>query len=349
MRMLPIDPDEPDAETLKEAAEALRSGRLVVFPTETVYGLGADATDERAVGRVFEAKGRPPDNPLIVHVLDGEDARRVTRDVPDDAKRLMEAFWPGPLTLVLPADPRLPRIVTAGLDTVAVRAPAHPVARALLAAAGVPLAAPSANRSGMPSPTRAEHVAMDYRGHESVIALLLDAGPCTIGVESTVVDLTSDPPTVLRLGGVPPEAIQTHLPRLKVDPHARGVAVAPGTSVASPGMKHRHYAPRTPVTLFEGEDGPAKILEAHKSSLRREKKSGFIVSTQTAHQGSLQGDNIVVLGGRNEQGRWAHDLFDALRRLDEQGLDRIFVEGIPETGLGAAVMDRLRRAAARID
>lgn len=343
LRTLRLDPARPDAGLLAEAAKILRAGGLVAFPTETVYGLAADATDPKAVGRIFQVKGRPPDNPLIVHVAGTEALGTVAQQIPDVAHRFMQRFWPGPLTLVLPAHPGLPRIVTAGLDTVAVRSPAHPVAQALLSAAKVPLAAPSANRSGMPSPTRAEHVLADFKDRGDEIGVLLDAGPCTIGVESTVLDLTSDPPVVLRLGGVSPQQLMELTP-VRVHSHARGVAVAPGTSVASPGMKHRHYAPLTPLVLYEGPGAGQRMVAAHDEAQKTASKVALIVTEETAREQDLSGPRVWVLGPRGEPETWAHELFHALRRLD-QTVDQILVEGIPEKGLGAAVMDRLRRAA----
>lgn len=346
LRTVRIEANEPEASLLQEAADILRSGGLVVFPTETVYGLGADATDPEAVARIFQVKGRPPDNPLIVHVADAAAVGTVAENIPDVAHRFMARFWPGPLTLVMPAHPALPRIVTAGLDTVAVRSPAHPVAQALLAAARVPLAAPSANRSGMPSPTRAEHVLADFQDQGEAIGVLLDAGPCTIGVESTVLDLTSEPPVVLRLGRVAPEQLNEVTP-VTVHTHARGAAVAPGTSVASPGMKHRHYAPLTPLWLYEGPGAGERLQAAEDQARRAGSRLALIVTEETAREQGFQGAHVSALGSRDDPETWAHELFHALRRLDQK-VDRILVEGIPEKGLGAAVMDRLRRAAREV-
>lgn len=343
LQATPVDPEHPEQEVLVRAAEALREGRLVAFPTETVYGLGADATNPDAVKRIFAAKGRPPDNPLIVHVPGSDGLEKVANEVPPLAKSLMERFWPGPLTLVLPAHPDLPRIVTAGLDTVAVRAPAHPVAFGLLAAARVPLAAPSANRSGRPSPTRAQHVLADFRD-PAVVAMVLDAGRCTIGVESTVVDLTQDSPVVLRLGGVDPVKIKEVTERLKINPHARGAVVAPGTSVASPGMKHRHYAPRAIMELYEGPGATKRLLEAYAQAEVGE-RLGLLVTRECAQAHDLSGPHVAVYGSRDDPDECAQNLFDALRRLDSEKPGRILAEGIDEAGLGATVMDRLRRAA----
>src|SRR5262249_19767115 len=245
--VLPVDPRHPDPAVIERAAELLRRGEVVAFPTETVYGLGANALDEAAVRRVFEAKGRPANNPLIVHVTHAEQAVGLTGDWPEAAAKLAARFWPGPLTLVLPRSPRVPDVVTAGGPTVAVRMPAHPVAFGLIRAAGVPLAAPSANRSGELSPTRAEHVLVSLGGR---IPLILDGGPTTGGIESTVVDVTGTPVRLLRPGLVSVADLERIVGPLAV-PSPLDTSE---TALPSPGMLSRHYAPRTPVTLVdEGE------------------------------------------------------------------------------------------------
>ncbi len=302
-------------EAIAEAARLLREGRVVAFPTETVYGLGADATDDRAVAAVFAAKNRPRFNPLIVHVS-GVEAAEAIAVFNERAAALARAFWPGPLTLVLPrrSGSGLSLLVSAGLDSIAVRAPDHSVARALLDAAGRPVAAPSANASGRVSPTTAAHVAESLGGR---VAMILDGGPCRVGLESTVVDLTGDTPALLRPGGLPAEAIEAII----------GPLAQPGAGPArSPGMQSRHYAPRLPLRLNVVAPWPGQAL------------LGF---GPAAAQAPL---NLSASGNLEEA---AANLFAMLRELDKGGSAGLAVSPIPETGLGRAINDRLRRAAAR--
>jgi L-threonylcarbamoyladenylate synthase len=317
--LLTVDPDEPDEEMLAPAAEALRSGALVAFPTETVYGLGANALDERAVERVFAAKGRPPDNPLIVHVADAAGAWSVAAHVTPLARRLAERFWPGPLTLVLDAAAAVPRATTAGLATVAIRVPDHPVALALLRAAGVPVAAPSANRSGRPSPTTARHVVDDLGGAVDVV---VDGGPCLVGVESTVVDARARVVTVLREGAIAREDLGE-----VVEPDAADLPLAPGT-------RHRHYAPSCRVVLAPAGDGPARALALASSGQR----VGLIARDPAPAP-------VVTVARFAAAADLAQILYAGLRSAERAAVDVVVVEAVPETGIGRAVMDRLRRAA----
>lgn len=310
-----------DGQAVAEAARILQAGGIVVFPTETVYGLGADALDAQAVAQVFAAKGRPSDNPVIVHVADTQAARALCAAWPETAERLARAFWPGPLTLVLPRAPGIPDATTGGLDSVAVRVPRHPVAQALLRACGRPIAAPSANTSGRPSPTTAQHAYADLGER---VPLYLDAGPCEVGLESTVVALLGEVPTLLRPGGVPREALEA-----VVGPLGRARAGA----ARSPGMKYRHYAPSARVVVAQPEELPA-LWRAHQGD-----GTAFIVSQEAA----LEGPDVRVPGARRDAPAWARGLFRLLRELDARPL--IVVEAIPEEGLGAAVMNRLRKAA----
>jgi L-threonylcarbamoyladenylate synthase len=330
-QIIRVAAESPSADILREAAAVLRAGGLVAFPTETVYGLGADALDEAAVRRVFEVKGRPPDNPLIVHVSSVAQAKELAREFPLVAAKLAAKFWPGPLTLVLRHSDKLPLVVTAGLETVAVRMPAQPVALALIQALGKPVVGPSANLSGRPSPTSAEHVAQDLNGK---IEMILDAGPTRIGVESTVLDVTEAPPLILRLGGLTREQIES--------------VIGPVATVAtqhklrrSPGTRHRHYSPRARVVLVEEGD-----VDAFAQLLQAARHAGHRVGVM-AHSEALKnhtgGDVARVLPSRVEG--IARELFRALRELDEQNVDVILVETVTTEGLGAAVMDRLRRAA----
>jgi L-threonylcarbamoyladenylate synthase len=313
---------EPDAQSVAEAARLLRDGKLVAFPTETVYGLGGDATNERAVAAIFEAKGRPEFNPLISHVLGADEAKRFVR-WNDTADKLAARFWPGPLTLVLPRSEGSPisLLATAGLDTVAIRAPSHPVAQALIRAAGLPIAAPSANRSGAISPTRAEHVAESLGDR---VPLILDGGPCLVGVESTVLDLTSATPTLLRPGGATREAIEA-----VIGPIAVSDALPSGDSARkSPGQLESHYAPARPVRLGATSVGA---------------EEGLLAFGSMVPPGAMLTYNLSPSGDLAEA---AANLFAQMRLLDRPGIGRIAVMPIPETGLGLAINDRLRRAAA---
>jgi L-threonylcarbamoyladenylate synthase len=319
---------EATPEALTHAAEVIRAGGLVAFPTETVYGLGADALSAAAVARIFEAKERPRGNPLIVHVADATALDEVAVRVTDRAREVVASFWPGPLTLVLDRAAAVPLITTGGLDTVAVRVPAHPVAQGLIRAAGRPLAAPSANRSGRPSPTRAPHVLEDLGGR---IELILDGGSTSVGLESTVLDMTTEPPTLLRPGGVTLEQLEAHLGRVRL---ATGDDEAAGRS---PGLRFRHYAPRAKVVLIEagaGEEAVASWLDGGKS-----------VALMAQRSVGLDRPGLRVRLMPVDLEAYARELFEALRDLDATGVDAIFVEGIAEVGLGRAIMDRLRRAA----
>jgi len=318
----------------------LRRGGLVAFPTETVYGLGANALDGRAVAGIFEAKGRPPDNPLIVHVAGQEAVSSLVKWVPGAARDLMEAFWPGPLTIILPASDKVPARVTAGLDTVAVRMPAHPVALGLIRAAGVPVAAPSANTSGRPSPTIARHVLDDLDGR---IDMILDGGPAGIGVESTVLDLTAQVPLVLRPGGVTPEDLSKILGAVEVDPAARS-GLKEGRP-RSPGMKYTHYAPRAPLLLIEGsrDTAAAKIIELALECRSKGRRVGILTYHDSEDFSSV--GEVVLAGCRDKPETVAAKLYAALRRFDEMDVDLILAEGLEDRGVGLAVMNRLRKAA----
>jgi L-threonylcarbamoyladenylate synthase len=334
-RMVVVDPTTPDPTVIAEAAALIRLGQLVAFPTETVYGLGADGLNAAALDRIYRVKGRPSDNPLILHVGHQDQFALVAADVPAIAQRLVQAFWPGPLTLILPKTPGVPDTVTAGLPTVAVRMPAHPVALALIQAAQTPLAAPSANRSGLPSPTTAQHVFGDLRGR---IPLILDAGPTHIGLESTVLDVTCIPPVILRPGGITREALEAVLGQLRE-------TASMAQQRRSPGTRYRHYSPRARLWLVE--DGQAEMLEvALAKALQRGARVGCLLHRLEPEHLPPQVEVIRLSGSLAD---YAQGLFSALRRLDGLGLDVIVVEEVPEQGLGVAVMDRLRRAASPPD
>ena len=316
----PVDPAAPAGSALEEAAAVIRAGGLVAFPTETVYGLGANALDAEAVRAIFTAKGRPSTNPVIVHVTSVDEARALTRSWPALAQRAAALWWPGPLTLVLPRAAHVPDAVTAGLDAVAVRLPAHPVARALIAAAGRPIAAPSANRSNELSPTTAQHVAKGMGDH---VKLILDGGPCAVGLESTVLDLTGDVPTVLRHGGVSIHALRAALGRVDV----REASIGAEQPRVSPGMMARHYAPRATVMRFRGAvpappSGPwgALVLDA-----------------------AAPGATLTYRMPRDPEG-YAREFYAALHAVDDAGCATVFVEEPPEGDDWRAVHDRLSRA-----
>ncbi len=324
--------DGVDKGKLSVAVRFILDGKLVAFPTETVYGLGADALNEKAVRRIFEAKGRPADNPLIVHIARFEDLTMLAREVPDEAELLVRKFWPGPLTLVLPKRETVPDVTTGGLNTVAVRMPAHPVALALIRES-TPIAAPSANISGRPSPTLAEHVIEDFYGR---IGCIIDAGKTPIGVESTVIDLSSEEPTLLRPGGLPVEKIEEVIGEVKIHPAVRGKMVE---VAKAPGMKYRHYAPNALLILVEGPKG--EIGEKISALVREYRSKGFKVGVMATRK--YDADEFVHLGSTDVE--VARNVFRGLRELDKRGVDVIIAEGIEERGLGFAVMNRLRKAA----
>ena len=321
---------QADDASIRRAAALLRAGELVAFPTETVYGLGADALNGAAAARIFAAKGRPADNPLIAHIA-GESglAGLIAGEPCACARKLMRAFWPGPMTLIFPKSPRVPREVTAGLDTVAVRMPSHPVARALISAAQTPIAAPSANRSGRPSPTTAAHVLEDMEGR---IPLILDGGPCEVGLESTVVDVTGARPRILRPGGVTLEMLEGVVGEVDVD---EGVLhqLQAGSQARSPGMKYKHYAPKGEVTIVTGPRAAQEIARLYDAADGR----AAILAFSQADYGARR-----VYRLKNAPG----ELFAALRQLDEDGMETIYAEDVPTAGVGLAVYNRLMRAAA---
>lgn len=322
----PMYSNEPD---IRSAAEHIRDGKVVVFPTETVYGLGANALDPHAVGKIFEIKGRPADNPLIVHLTVPDEIGRVAADVGPTARRLFVEFSPGPLTVVLPASPELPRIVTAGLDTVAVRIPAHPVAQGLLQAAGVPVAAPSANRSGEPSPTTVE---MARRSLGAAPAAYLDGGPCEIGLESTVIAVTGDEIHILRPGAVTEADILAVLPDVTV--HAG--APSPPTAAASPGTRHRHYQPRADVYLY---DDIERMWEFLGQRAEQAVPHGVIVP---AASGATRSPAIVRSYANLRE--YAQNLYAWFDEFDEAGVSAVFTHLPAGTGLATALRDRLIRA-----
>ncbi|MCS7251208.1 MAG: L-threonylcarbamoyladenylate synthase [Thermoflexus sp.] len=333
-----VDPQHPDPEIIARAAEILRQGGLVAFPTETVYGLGADGLNPVALARLFEAKGRPATDPVILHIIDLGALPQLAREIPTVAWTLARRFWPGPLTLVLPKQPIVPDLATAGLPTVALRMPAHPVARAVIRAAGVPIAAPSANRFGHTSPTTAQHVLEDLTGR---IDLILDAGPTSIGVESTVVDLTRPVPTILRPGGLPREALEAILGPIAVfDRSVAGPAPAPG-------MLPKHYAPRAEMVVLIGSEGwlRSQLRELAIRYLREGYRVGLLIAEEDQPAVADLPVEIAVLGSEGDLEGVARRLYPAMRDLDARGPDLILARDFGTQGLGLAIRDRLIRAA----
>lgn len=326
-------PNLPETKEIKEAALWIREGEVVAFPTETVYGLGGNALLYEAIEKIYQAKGRPSDNPLIVHIASREQLHDFVSEIPPLAEKLMDAFWPGPLTLVLPTNGSLPENVTAGLQTVAVRMPEHPVALALIEASGVPVAAPSANLSGKPSPTTADHVAKDLTGR---IKAIVDGGKTGVGVESTVVDCTGTIPMILRPGGVTKEELEAVVSNVLTDPALSGENLAP----RSPGVKYTHYAPKAPLILVEAS--VAQIQQLIEEKKREGKRVGVLTTEEQLK--NYEADLVVACGSREKLATVASELYSALRRFDEEELDILFAETFKKEGLGIAIMNRLEKA-----
>lgn len=339
-RRLRVDPNHPEPDLIATAAHAVREGRLVAFPTETVYGLGANALNGHAIDRIFVAKGRPATDPLIAHIASPDQLRDLALDIPQLAIDLGKRLWPGPLTLVLKRHPRVPANLSAGRDTVAIRQPDHPVATALIQSAGTPIAAPSANLFTHPSPTTAEHVLHDLNGR---IDLILDSGPTHIGVESTVLDLTGSVPTVLRPGGVPLETLRELIPTVAV---AHPILSA-DESAASPGQLLKHYSPSAQVILFTGPVAPVlnRMRDTAQQLLAAGKAVGILtVDDERDHFADLPA-HLFPLGPLSDLPALARHLFTGLRELDSRGVSAILVRDVGREGLGLAIWDRLLRAA----
>jgi len=340
--VLKVDSQKPEIEKIRIAADFIKNGGLVAFPTETVYGLGADALNSKAVLTLFEAKKRPLDNPPIVHVGEIENVHKLVKEIPLEAKVLMRKFWPGPLTLIFKRSDIVPSVTVAGLDTIAIRMPRHNVALALLKESNCPIAAPSANLAGKPSPTSANHVLEDLNGRIDVV---LDAGPTNIGVESTVLDMTVDPPQILRPGGTPYEDLKKILGRVELHPVAVADKEVPIEKARSPGVKHRHYAPTAEVILVEGEASKivSKVKELVDFYKQQNKRVGVLSTDENF--GYYTADVVKSLGSRKNLKVIANNLFRLLREFDSEKVDVIIAEGLPLEGLGLAVMNRLRKAA----
>ncbi len=335
-----IDREGPIQPSLGEAARILQQGGLVAFPTETVYGLGADALNAKAAERIYKAKGRPSDNPLIVHICDMADLERITTEIPPKARLLAERYWPGPLTMIFKKNAAVPLTTTGGLDTVAVRMPRNEIALELIRCSTRFIAAPSANTSGRPSPTTADHV---YRDLEGKIPLILDGGAVGIGIESTIVDFTGEMPTILRPGYITREEIASLIGEVQMDPALE--SKDPTLRPKAPGMKYRHYAPKAPLTLFRGQS--ADVTEAiNKMAYQAEeqgKKVGILATEETAKE--YPRGVVRILGSRENELSVAQRLYGVLRELDELKVDVIFSECFSDDGVGEAIMNRMRKAA----
>lgn len=333
---------------LREAAGLLAEGQTVAFPTETVYGLGANALDEAAVKKVFEAKGRPSDNPLIIHIAEMSQLEGLVKSVPERALRLMEKFWPGPLSIIMEKNGRIPDCVTAGLGTAAIRMPENPEAYVLLKLAGCPVAAPSANLSGKPSPTKPEHVLHDLDGRVGGIVL---GRTCDVGIESTVIDMSAEPPVILRPGIITKEDIEAVIGPVRLAPRKDSCGDVP----KAPGMKYTHYAPDAPMILFEGSTSEmiSKILDRAEKELSSGKKVGIIATEESLEEyetglgQSSRSGNICILstGSRKDLKTVAHNIFHILRRFDEENVDIILSEAFEAEGVGFSVMNRMDKAA----
>lgn len=335
-----IDPSNPDSEMINRAGEIIRSGGLVAFPTETVYGLGGDALSGDSSRAIYAAKGRPSDNPLIVHIADMESLDRIVKSVPDEAYALADKFWPGPLTMIMNKSDEVPYATTGGLDTVAVRFPSDPVAQAFIRAAGGYVAAPSANLSGKPSPTSGKYVVEDMNGR---INMILYGDDSVIGLESTIVDLTGESPVILRPGYITLEMLKSVLPDVSVDTAL--LADDDKTPPKAPGMKYRHYAPKGDLVIVEG--GRKEVVQYISEKLAADriarKRTGVIASTQTAS--SYDADVVLDMGDASDHDEIARRLFGLLRQMDDEEVDSIYSEAVSGEGVAAAIMNRLLKAA----
>lgn len=335
-----IDSKAVDHQKMEEAAQLIRSGELVAFPTETVYGLGADALNPQASKKIYVAKGRPSDNPLIVHIAKFEDLEDIAKKVPQEAKKLADAFWPGPLTMIVDKNEKVPYETTGGMDTVAIRMPDHPVALELIRQSGCLIAAPSANTSGRPSPTLAEHVAEDLGGR---IPMILDGGEVGIGIESTIIDLTEKIPMILRPGYITKEMLEAVIGTVQTDP---GIIAADSTKKPkAPGMKYRHYAPKANLMLIDGAKCAVvdKINELTDAMHSEGKKVGIIGTDETV--ASYRGDMVLSIGAREDEDAIARHLYKLLREFDEADVDVIYSESFATPRIGQAIMNRLLKAA----
>ena len=336
-----IDYDDPDLSQIRKAADILKRGGLVAFPTETVYGLGGNGLDALAGKKIYEAKGRPSDNPLILHISDISMLSRIVSEIPKKAYAIMEKFWPGPLTLIFPKADIVPYEITGGLETVAVRFPSHKIAQLLIKEADLPIAGPSANSSGKPSPTRASHVMYDLSGR---IDMILDAGATEVGLESTILDITSEVPVLLRPGAITREMIEEVIGKIEVDP---AVFLKPSKDLVpkAPGMKYTHYSPKADITLVRG-DLEKVVQKINSLTLEDEKKGvkvGIMATTQTKDK--YKSGTVLVVGDREKPETIGSNLFRILRKFDFLEVDVVYSEVFDESGEGVAIMNRLNKSA----
>ncbi|MBR5565299.1 MAG: threonylcarbamoyl-AMP synthase [Roseburia sp.] len=346
-KLIRIDSEHIDIVKMREAATLIREGELVAFPTETVYGLGADALRPEASAKIYEAKGRPSDNPLIVHICRFEELERIAKIVPEQARKLAEAFWPGPLTMVVWKNEKVPYTTTGGMDTVAVRMPNHPVALSLIAESGCLIAAPSANTSGKPSPTEAGHVADDMDGR---IPMILDGGAVGIGIESTIVDLTEEKPMILRPGYITKQMLEEVLgEEVIIDPGILATDTTDpsqaGQKPKAPGMRYKHYAPKADLVLVEGDTDKVvvEINNLVEDAQIDGKRVGVIATDETMNR--YKADVVFSIGARDDEDAIAQHLYKILREFDEQDVDAIYSESFKTPRIGQAIMNRLLKAA----
>lgn len=339
-KILKIEEDNIDKKIISAAGEIIRAGGLVAFPTETVYGLGGDGLNRESSRKIYAAKGRPSDNPLIIHICEFEDIKELTETVPEEAQRLAEAFWPGPLTIILPKSDKVPMETTGGLDTVAIRMPSNPVALAFIRAAGGFVAAPSANTSGRPSPTLAKHVAEDLYGK---IDMILDGGAVGIGLESTIVDLSGNIPVILRPGYITKDMLEKILGEVEVD--GTILDAESGQAPKAPGMKYKHYAPKAELTIVSGTADKVrdKINGLTNQAISDGYKAG-VIATQETRDGYIS-QNVKIAGKRWDEEAIARHLYEILREFDEEDIDYIYSESFEGSELGQAIMNRLLKAA----
>lgn len=336
-----VDVDNIDMEVFKEASDILHAGDMVAFPTETVYGLGADALDEKASKKIYAAKGRPSDNPLIVHVANEQQILPLVKEIPESARKLMKAFWPGPLTIIFNKSDVVPYGTTGGLDTVAIRMPNHKVALTLIEESNIPIAAPSANTSGRPSPTTAMHVMDDLNGK---ISMVIDGGAVGIGIESTIVDVTGDIPMILRPGYINKKMLEEVVGEVTIDKAILG-PVSPDLKPKAPGMKYKHYAPKADFTMFDGDiDKVAdRINELAESYIKKGYKVGIISSAESKDR--YRYGEVISIGSRNNEISISKNLYKVLREFDDKQVDYILGETFRSEELGQAIMNRLLKAA----
>ena len=340
--LVTVDKTSPDKESIQQAAEILKKGGLVAFPTETVYGLGANGLNAAACKKIYEAKGRPSDNPLILHIAEKEDLYQIVKEVPQKAEKLINAFWPGPLTMIFEKKDCVPQEITGGYSTVAVRFPSHKVAQAVIKMAGMPIAAPSANSSGKPSPTKASHVLFDL---ENKIDMIIDGGNAEVGLESTIVDVSGEIPMLLRPGAITKEMLETVIGHIEIDP---AILAKPNQNLVpkAPGMKYTHYSPKADVILVQCNDlavAQQKIKELVKKELQSNKKVGILATEQTKN--NYDCGIVLSLGDRQNLEEIGSNFFKHLRKFDFLGVDVVYSETVPEKEEGLAIMNRLQKAA----